>query len=67
MQNVEIKNVKPLLQQHTVSGSTDWNGWLSEFETNLKELGTESMFRIIKMKISVTGKHLKTVKMNFTK
>ena len=39
MQNVKIKNVKPLLQQHIVSGSTDWDGWLFEVETNLKELG----------------------------
>lgn len=37
--NVEIKNVKPLLQQYSVSGSTDWEGWLSEYEANLKELG----------------------------
>ena len=39
MQKVEIKNVKPLLQQHTISGSTDWDSWLLEFETNLKEIG----------------------------
>lgn len=39
MQTVKIKNVKPLLQQHNASGSTDWDGWLSEFENNLKELG----------------------------
>ena len=39
MQKAEIKNVKPLLQQHIVSGSTDWDSWLSEFEANLKELG----------------------------
>lgn len=39
MHTDEIKNVKPLLQQHNVSGSTDWNSWLSEYEANLKELG----------------------------
>lgn len=39
MQNVKIKNVKPLLQQHTINGSTNWDRWLLEFETNLKELG----------------------------
>ena len=39
MQNVKIKNVKPLLQQHTINGNTNWDSWLSEFETNLKELG----------------------------
>jgi hypothetical protein len=36
---MENKNVKPLLQQYNVSGSTDWDSWLSEYETNLKELG----------------------------
>lgn len=39
MQNVKIKNVKPLMQQHTINGSTNWDSWLFEFETNLKELG----------------------------
>lgn len=39
MQNVKIKNVKPLMQQHTINGSTNWDSWLLEFETNLKELG----------------------------
>lgn len=39
MQNIKIKNVKPLLQQHTINDSIDWDSWLSEFETNLKDLG----------------------------
>lgn len=39
MKNVKIKNVKPLFQQHTINGSTNWDRWLLEFETNLKELG----------------------------
>ena len=39
MKKAEIKNVKPLLQQHNVSGSTDWDSWLLEYEANLKELG----------------------------
>jgi len=33
------KRVKPLLQQYTINDSIDWDKWLIEYETNLKELG----------------------------
>ena len=34
-----MNNIKPELEKYTDNGNVDWDGWLSEFENKLSELG----------------------------